>query len=331
MVRKETRFPELSYASSSQPRLARWFIRSVEGLSGRDRYARLYEIWRREVTSGADRIFGRLLELIDLSVRSPDPWPPAIAPQTPLVIIANHPFGIGDGVAVLALAEQLGRPFRVMIHSDLLKIREMEPYALPVDFSETREAVKNNLAVRHQALNLLKQGVTIVIFPAGGVATAPKGFGSAQDLPRKVFVARLVQDAKATVIPLYFAGQNGRLFHLVSRPMHLAESDKKLAHFVGRLSLTLRTSLLIREFARLSGRAIDVRIGQALAWEELAPYRDRKALLQHLHGQVLSLAPSGHARRGRFGIGRRSRSPLPQSTSSTVPTAAASVVTTSTS
>jgi putative hemolysin len=158
MARKEIRFPELSYASSSQPRLARWFIRSVEGLSGRDRYARLYEIWRREVTSGADRIFGRLLELIDLSVRSPDPWPPAIDPQTPLVIIANHPFGIGDGVAVLARAEQLCRPFRVMIHSDLLKIREMEPYALPVDFSETREAVKNNLAVRHQALNLLKQG-----------------------------------------------------------------------------------------------------------------------------------------------------------------------------
>ncbi len=106
-------------------------------------------------------------------------WPPQNLPDGPLVIVANHPFGIGDGIAVLSLAEQLGRPFRVMIHRDLLKIREMEPYSLPVDFEETKEALKNNLAVRHEAVRLLKEGVTIVIFPAGGVATAPKGFGKA--------------------------------------------------------------------------------------------------------------------------------------------------------
>jgi putative hemolysin len=32
--------------------------------------------------------------------------------------------------------------------------------------------------------------VTIIIFPAGGVATAPKGFGKAQDLPWKMFPAK---------------------------------------------------------------------------------------------------------------------------------------------
>src|ERR1044072_2812435 len=84
-------------------------------------------------------------------------WPPADLPEGPLVMIANHPFGIGDGIAVLSLAEQLGRPFRVMIHKDLLKIREMEPYSLPIDFSETKDAVKNNMAVRHEAVRLLKE------------------------------------------------------------------------------------------------------------------------------------------------------------------------------
>ena len=87
------------------------------------------------------------------------------------------------------LAERLGRPFRVMIHKDLLKVREMEPYSLPIDFSETREALKNNLATRHEALRLLKAGTVIVVFPAGGVATAPKGFGKALDLPWKMFPA----------------------------------------------------------------------------------------------------------------------------------------------
>ncbi|RVD34211.1 glycerol acyltransferase, partial [Mesorhizobium sp. M4B.F.Ca.ET.019.03.1.1] len=239
---RERPFPELSYASSHQPALTRWLIHSVEGLSGRDRFAALYDFWRRQVAPSGERVFSRMLELIDVRVRNAAPWPPAKLPDTPLVIVANHPFGIGDGIAVLSLAEQLGRPFRVMIHKDLLKIREMEPYSLPIDFSETKEALKNNLAVRHEAVRLLKEGITIVVFPAGGVATAPKGFGRAIDLPWKMFPARLIQDAKASVVPMHFSGQNGRLFHLVSGPMNMAEREGRVAKFVGKASLTLRLS-----------------------------------------------------------------------------------------
>ena len=260
-------------------------------LSGRDRYTALYDFWRRQVVPTGERVFSRMLDLIDVRVSSADQWPPAPLPDTPLVIVANHPFGIGDGIAVLSLAEQLGRPFRVMIHKDLLKIREMEPYSLPIDFSETKDAMKNNMAVRHEAVRLLKEGVTIVVFPAGGVATAPKGFGRARDLPWKMFPARLIQEAKASVIPMHFSGQNGRLFHLVSGPMNMAERDGRVAKFVGKASLTLRTSLLIREFARLSGKAIEVRVGDVLRWNELEPLRDRKALLERLYRSVFDLAP----------------------------------------
>ncbi|MER9352625.1 GNAT family N-acetyltransferase [Mesorhizobium sp. M0514] len=294
---RERPFPELSYANASQPVLTRWFIHSIEGLSGRDRFAALYDFWRRQVAPTGERVFSRMLQLIDVKVRSTDQWPPAGLPDTPLVIVANHPFGIGDGIAVLSLVEQLGRPFRVMIHKDLLKIREMEPYSLPIDFSETKDAVKNNMAVRHEAVRLLKEGVTIVVFPAGGVATAPRGFGRARDLPWKMFPARLVQDAKASVVPMHFSGQNGRLFHLVSGPMNMAEREGRLAKFVGKASLTLRLSMLIREFARLSGKTIDVRVGNLLSWAELESLRDRKALLERLHRGVFDLAPD--APRGR--------------------------------
>lgn len=297
---REKPFPELSYANPCQPALARWVIHSIEGLSGRDRFAALYDFWRRQVVPTGERVFSRMLDLIDVRIRTADQWPPAQLPDTPLVIVANHPFGIGDGIAVLSLVEQLGRPFRVMIHKDLLKIREMEPYSLPIDFSETKEALKNNMAVRHEAVRLLKEGVTIVVFPAGGVATAPKGFGRACDLPWKMFPARLVQDAKASVIPMHFSGQNGRLFHLVSGPMNMAERDGRVAKFVGKASLTLRISLLIHEFARLSGKPIDVRVGDVLSWSELEPLRDRKALLDRLYRGVFDLAPAVPRRRLPF-------------------------------
>ena len=265
------RFPELSYANDSQPPAARAFIRLVESLAGRDRFAGLYDRWRREVFPTGDRVFGGMLDLIDLEVCRKGPAP-APAPGGPLVIVANHPFGIGDGIAILSLAESLGRPFRVMIHADLLRVSEMASYALPVDFSETREALKRNMAVRQEALRLLREGVTIVVFPAGGVATAPRGFGRAEDLPWKLFPARLIQEGRASVLPVHFAGQNGALFHLASR-----------------LSPTIRTSLLIHEFAKLSGKTIDMHIGRIMGPDELAAFRDRNELIGHLRRAVFAL------------------------------------------
>jgi putative hemolysin len=264
----------LSYANDRDPRLKRWFIRSIEGLSGRDRYARLYDIWRSDIVGTGERVFGKMLDLIDIRMDVRGAWPPVDMPDTPIVIVANHPFGIGDGIAVLALAEQLGRPFRVLINDELLKIPEMNDYSLPISFEETREALAMNMQTRHEAVRLLKEGVTIIVFPAGGVATAKKGFGLAEDLPWKIFPAKLVQAAKASVIPIYFEGQNGRLFHLASR-----------------VSLTLRISMLIREFRRLSGSTITSHIGDVISFETLSNGADRKDLLSRLYSAVFSMAP----------------------------------------
>jgi putative hemolysin len=268
------RLDQLSYANENQPRLKRWIIRSIEGLSGRDRYLRLYQIWSRDIVPQGQQIFSKMLDLIDIRLDLRSEWPPRHLPDSPLVIVANHPFGIGDGIAVLAMAEALGRPFRVLINNDLMKIPEIAPYALPISFDETREALAMNMATRHEAVRLLKSGVTVVVFPAGGVATAPKGFGRAVDLPWKMFPARLVQAARASVIPVYFGGQNGRLFHLASR-----------------VSMTLRISLLIREFRRLSGTTIVARAGRVLEADELAYLTDRKQLLETLYNAVFDLGP----------------------------------------
>lgn len=273
-VEAALQFKELSYANERDTRLKRWIIRSIEGMSGRNRYARLYDIWRSDIVGKSDRVFGKMLDLIDVDMDVAGEWPPRDLPDGPLVIVANHPFGIGDGIASLALAEQLGRPFRVMINNELLKVPEMGPYSLPVSFEETKEALAQNMAMRHEALKLLKEGVTIIIFPAGGVATARRGFGRAEDLPWKMFPAKLIQSAKANVLPIYFDGQNGPLFH-----------------FASRISLTLRLSLLIREFKRLSGTTIRARVGSVLPYEDMAATTDRKLLLARLYEAVFIMRP----------------------------------------
>lgn len=270
------KFPELSYASPDDPAWKRALIHMIEAMSGRRRFLPLYETWRSEIIPRSPWVMGDLLRLIEVELElrgEKECWPARLDDKAPLVMVANHPFGIGDGIAFLAMAEQLGRPFRVLINKDLLKVPEIKPYSLPIDFSETREAMQANIRTRREALDLLKAGVTIVVFPAGGVATAPRPFAKAVDLPWKTFTARMIQAAKASVLPVYFEGQNGWLFHLVSR-----------------LSLTLRLSLLVAEFRRFAGSTCRARVGRVIPFDELKNPNDRKALTDELHTHVHALA-----------------------------------------
>ncbi len=268
------KFPELTYAADSDPAFKRWVIQTIERLAGRDYFVPLYEIWRRDYVAQNKPIMRPVLDLIrvDLEIVSGQ-WPPQIDAGPPVVILSNHPFGILDGFGALSLAEDLGRPFHVLLHKDLTKVPEIRPYALPIDFSETREAQAMNIATRKRALELLSQGHTIVVFPAGGVATAPSVFGPAVDLPWKTFTGRMIQASKAQVVPLYFEGQCSWFFHLISK-----------------FSATVRLSLMIREFRNRVGKPLRVHIGDVISDGELAAVKDRKALMDLLFDRVHAMA-----------------------------------------
>jgi putative hemolysin len=265
---------ELSYVSWRDPFWKRWTMRAIENLSGRRRLLPIYHRWRM-VVGTSPRMMGTLLDMLGtrLDVRA-RAWPIVVPPEVPLVMVANHPFGIGDGIALLALAEALGRPYRILINSDFMKLPEIRPYALPIDFSASPEAIATNLKSRTDARRLLKQGVTIVVFPAGGVATAERPAGKAEELPWKAFTARLIQQAQASVLPVYFEGQNSALFHLISR-----------------YSLMLRLSLLVSEFRRFVGATVRVHVGALVPFAELGCQADRGALTDELYALVHRLAP----------------------------------------
>jgi putative hemolysin len=271
----------LTYASPGDPRWKRWVMRAIEDLSGRRRLLPIYRAWRREVAGKNPRMMNELLRMIgttlDINSGNPDrgTWPVTVPAGIPLVMVANHPFGIGDGIAMLALAEQLGRPHRILINSDFLKVPEIRHLALPIDFSETREAIRTNVESRNAARRLLREGVTIVVFPSGGVATADGLAGRAEELPWKTFTARMIQQAEAAVLPVYFEGQNGRSFHLASR-----------------YSLTVRLALMVSELRKFINAKIPVHVGGVVPFADLVNKRDRQALTNELYARVHQLAPS---------------------------------------
>jgi putative hemolysin len=267
----------LSYASPQDPWWRRWAMHAIEDLSGRRRLLPVYRTWRTEVAGKSPRMMGELIDMIGtrLDINShAGPWPAAVPPGMPLVIVANHPFGIGDGIALLALAEQLGRPYRILVHSAFLKVPEIRHLALPIDFSESREAIKANVESRKAARRLLREGVTMVVFPAGGVATAEHPTGQAEELPWGTFTARLIQQAQAAVLPVYFEGQNSPLFHLVSR-----------------YSVSARLALMVSELRNFIGATIAVHVGAVVPFTELASSADRQELTLELYARVHQLAP----------------------------------------
>ena len=232
-----------------------------------------YEVWQRDVIPAGGPIIGPALALVDICVDVVSgTWPPALDQDAPLIVVANHPYGILDGLGTLSLVEQLGRPYKVLIHKDLMKVPEIQPFSLPIDFEPTRAAQATNLATRKEALRLLAEGTTIVVFPGGGVSTAPINAAAAVDLPWKPFTARMIQSSGAQVLPLYYEGQCSRLFQWVSR-----------------FSPTLRTSLLIREFRSQVGKSLKVHVGDVIPYTDMAQVKDRKAMIEMLCAKVHAL------------------------------------------
>jgi putative hemolysin len=265
----------LSYARADMPAGKQFLMRLVERSNGIDRARLRYEAWRSGFDSYQGDAMNRLLAACDIALdRRGEAWPPQGIEGRPLLMVANHPFGLPDGVAALALAEQIGRPVKILIHADLLRIPEMARFALPIDFSETRAAMQTNAASGGEAVARLRAGETIIIFPAGGIATADWPLGKAGDLQWKNFVAKLVHKAQADVVPLFFPGQNSWRFHAVSQ-----------------FSMFLRLSLIMPEALRRLGRNIEVCIGPTIRYEEMAAITDRLALTAMLRRRVFALCP----------------------------------------
>jgi len=268
----------LTYADPTAPILERALINLVELIGGRSTLVRLYDQWRAQWPLSGMSLWSSALYWLGVSLEmSGQSWPPPVALQDRLVVIANHPYGLLDGIAICVLAEKLGRPFKILAHSQLMRVPELMPYFLPIDFNETEDAVRNNIEARRSALAALHAGETIVIFPAGGVSTAPlkfplKRFARADDLPWKNFAYRLIRSAEATVLPLYFVGQNGPMFHAASK-----------------VSLAWRIALLVGEFNKRRGKPLQVRVGRPIAWSEMMTIPSAALAMRELRRRVYAL------------------------------------------
>jgi putative hemolysin len=190
-----------------------------------------------------------------------------------LLLVANHPFGVVDGLTIGHLGMQLRNNVRIMTNSQLCRVPEVDPHLLPVDFSGTPEARRLTGETRRRAAALLAQGQVVAIFPAGGVATANRPVrGRAVDAPWHPFVGRLATIPGVTTLPVNFSGQNSRLFQIASH-----------------LSYPLRIALVFHETRRRMAQPVEMTIGAPITSDELRRL-DRDAVTTELRRRVMALA-----------------------------------------
>ncbi len=263
--------PVLSYAAPEDSLPKQAVIRLVERLSGRQRLQRAYEQTRRQLRPGDD-IWALAVEQLGLRLRC-DRRPMAAVPTAgPLVVVANHPFGVLDGLVLCHLVASRRPDFKVVAMSTLCRVPEVREHVLPINFANTREAMQTSALSRRAARRHLAAGHCLIIFPAGGVSTAKRVCGQADDAPWHPFAGRLILDHQAAVLPVRFIGKNSLLFQLASR-----------------IHPTLRLSLLMQEAVRRIGSEIEAELGDVLPFGALAGFTEPQALMAHLRALTHAL------------------------------------------
>ena len=263
-----------SYADPNDPIHRKALIRSIEFVSGQPY---LYNIYR-EYQKNPDRwnsFWDGCVDLLQLDVDFDEEKIKKIPSEGPLMIVANHPFGVLDGLVICWLTSKIRSEFKVLTHSLLLRASETKDFLLPIDFSENKNAMITNLETRKTARKILDEGGTIVVFPGGTVSTTKRFYNrTALDPSWRNFTSRLIKRSKPTILPLHFTGQNSFLFQTAS---HLSE--------------TLRSSLLFHEVKRRINTKVPVIIGDPISYSDIDENLSNTELSEYLRNTTYKINP----------------------------------------
>ena len=255
-----TRIPKLNSAIETG-------LEKITGLS------RLDEMYQQLPSADNDIDFLKsTLELFKVNWQVLDNELSNIPKQGPTIIVANHPFGALEGVLMAYILRQYRSDVKIMANYFLQRIPEIRDVFIGVDPFGGKSSTANNLKPIREAVQWLKQGGLLLIFPAGEVSHRKWLQKDVTDPQWSPTVARLIKMTQATVTPVYFHGQNSNLFQ-----------------YLGLIHPRLRTIMLFRELLNKQGANIIIRVGKTISHSKLSTFDNEKELLHYLRMRTYML------------------------------------------
>lgn len=191
----------------------------------------------------------------------------------PLVVVANHPHGVIDGLLLAALVRRKRPDLRVLGNRWLHEFAALRDLILDVDPLGSRGAAASNTSSMRAAHRWLQQGGALLVFPAGRISALRWGRRGVHDSRWSMHTARLQQRADAAVLPVHIGGRNSALFQLA-----------------GLVHPRLRTLLMAWETVGKNGSNIRIRVGNAIRPRQLQRFAEPRELVDYLRLRTEILA-----------------------------------------
>ncbi len=263
---------DLSYSNSFPSPQRHFVIRWVENLTGRITILKLAKKHQKEPPLPGN-FWQQAMTRMGINTDIGDAALARIPKTGPLIVVANHPHGLVDGMVLCEIMSRVRPDFQIMTRAFLAKVPDINDRMLPVAFDHEDDAIKKNVQARKDALNHVKNGGCLILFPAGRVAHSDTLFGAAVDADWTNFLARLIMRGKAAVSPMYFHGQNSRAYLMAAK-----------------LSPTMRQGLLMHEVVRSLNTDMRPIVGAPISFEDLDALKlPPKEMAAHLREHTLKL------------------------------------------
>jgi putative hemolysin len=204
-------------------------------------------VYRNAQRMSGDSFDARVLMALNVTVDAPRLEVDGIPSSGPLLVVANHPRGAVDGLALSTLVRRVRPDVRLLANAMLDSIPELRDLCFFVDPFDGHKAASRSLAGLRAAQAWLRRDGALVLFPSGEVAHRPNLDGSYAESPWRRTAERLARSTGACVLPAFIEGRNSSLFYAA-----------------GRIHPSLRTALLAREFLKARGSTVRVRFGSAI-------------------------------------------------------------------
>ncbi|MFG6517513.1 lysophospholipid acyltransferase family protein [Sulfitobacter sp. 1A13496] len=264
----------LSYASTFDDPWKARVISAMELFTGKLKILRLIRKFEQRGTPSGQAFWRAALDTMGIDLTTPQEQLDRIPKEGPVVVVANHPHGMVDGMIFADLIGRVRPDYRILTRSLLTSIDEVAgSYMIPVPFPHDPDAQRKGVEMRAKAMAHLKEGGVVALFPSGVVAASESWWGPAVEAEWNVFTAKMIRRSGAQVVPMRFPGQNSRAYQIANR-----------------LSPMLRQGLLLHEIAHACDKPQGPIVGHPLAREEIDRWADDpRGFMAWLRAHTLAL------------------------------------------
>ena len=263
----------LSYASTFTNPTQRITIQTIEHLTGKLRLLRKIRRFEAMGVPHGQAFWKQALDVMGIELKTPQEQIDRIPKDGPLIITSNHPHGLVDGMVLAELIGRVRTDYKILTRSLLTGITEIDQFMIPVPFPHEEDALEKNLVMRKDAMNHLKGGGVVILFPSGVVGASKTAFGPVVEEQWNPFTAKMIQRSQAKVLPVFFPGGNSRWYQVANQ-----------------ISPTLRQSLLLFEVVKALNKPQTPVVGQLIDRPEIKDWADNpRGFVSWLRDETLKL------------------------------------------